>query len=227
MEEETPITTLEEALKRNTAEYQHHLAVRNRINKALQHQHNIRNFQTIPKRHLPPSTLELTIPNQDIKQQFETEYHQLFFRHLNRVITHNTITLELENARLKELIDRTENQLTATQAPKHIITQLRQQFYRKNNIPHTQQATHATGLQPSVEPTPTVSSSRPAPPSSASPDPTTAAPASSANMHQTQDSQQNYRKPRKRKISSHPNPQKIKKINHHFLSQGHHQKPPT
>lgn len=144
--------TIEETLKQNSTEYQQHLTTRNRIARALQYQNNIISFKTIPKRFLP-STPEIVIPNTTLTNEFQTEYQQLFFQHLNKVITHNTITIGLENARLQEIITRTENQLSMLDAPTEVIAQLRHQFYTQNNIlealPVSHQQTNET-----IPPTP-------------------------------------------------------------------------
>ena len=55
--------TIQEMLKRNSSEYQHHLSKKEKVNRILQHQQNIRTFQTIPKRYRPTATLETISPN--------------------------------------------------------------------------------------------------------------------------------------------------------------------
>ena len=127
-------TTAEEMLRLNTAEYQQHQSTKNRLSKALKFQENIQTFQTIPKRFYPSTTPEIICPSKELAEKFEAEYRKLFSRHLEEVITHNTISLELENARLKEIVQRTEKQLSTIQAPPETINELRQQFYTKNNI---------------------------------------------------------------------------------------------
>ena len=101
-----------ELLKRNSKDYQTHRSTANRIGKALQHQNNIKLFQSIPKRYQPPAIPELVVPNSDISKKFTAQYEKLFFQCLDEAITHNTISLELENARLKEIVTRTEKQLS-------------------------------------------------------------------------------------------------------------------
>ena len=101
-------TTAEEMLRLNTAEYQQHQSTKNRLSKALKFQENIQTFQTIPKRFYPSTTPEIICPSKELAEKFEAEYRKLFSRHLEEVITHNTISLELENARLKEIVQQTE-----------------------------------------------------------------------------------------------------------------------
>ena len=200
------VATIEEILKRNSSEYQHHLTTKNRITKALQHQNNIRAFQTIPKRYLPPTTLEVVTPNPDLTKEFQTEYQQLFFRHLNKIIIHNTITLELENARLKELISRTENQLSTSDIPPETIVHLHKKFYTQNAI--SQETSPITNPQ-------TTETTNPEP-------------SPSTDQRQNPRGGRSRRpRGRKRQVSSHPNPRKMKKIQQHFLSLSHCPKPPT
>ena len=192
---------LEELLQRNSDEYQQHLTTRNRIAKALHYQNNIRLYLTIPKRLRPTTTLEVIPPNSDLTKQFEEEYHQLFFRHLNLAITHNTTTLELENARLREIVTRTEKLLTTTDAPAETIERLKLEFYRKNNLNQ-----HNASTSKQLTPTTEIPAS---PPISRNSEP------------------KHPKKNKKRKISCQPNERKSRKIEHHFLSQRHNQKPPT
>ena len=122
----------EEILKKYLSEYQQHLTTRNKIAKALQHHRNILHFKTIPKCYLPP-TPEIVTPNPILVNDFKMEYQELFFQHLTKSISHITITLELKNARLQELIIRTETHLSSLQASAEAIEQLRHHFYTQNH----------------------------------------------------------------------------------------------
>ena len=130
------LKSAEETLKKYSSEYQQHLTIRNKSAKILQHQRNILHFKTIPKRYLP-ATPEIVTANSILSNDFQTEYQELFFQHLNKIISHNTITLELENARLNKLIVRTETHLSSLQASAETTEQLRRHFYTQNNIPTT------------------------------------------------------------------------------------------
>ena len=81
-----------------------HQSTRDKLNRTLKYQRNILTFKSIPKHYRPSATPALIIPNSSLSQKFEAEYQKLFFQHLNEVITHNTINLELENSRMKEII---------------------------------------------------------------------------------------------------------------------------
>ena len=196
------MSTAEATIKLNSIEYQKHLTTRNRIIRALQFQRNIQTFHSIPKRYRPPAIPELIVPNPDLSQKFEDQYQCLFFQHLVEVITHNTINLELENARLKEIVNRTEQQLSTITAPKEVISHLRRKVYSKNNIevisqlPSSSTNTTETTIEPLV------------PPSEGPPRETSKG-----------------SRPNKRRISSKPSPRKMKKLQQHFLSQDPNHKP--
>ena len=200
--------TIEEILKQNSSEYQQHLSTRNKITRVLQHQNNIRLFKTIPRHYQPSATPEIVTHNPTLSNEFQTGFQQLFFKHLNDVITNNTISLELENSRLREIITRTENQLSTLAAPAQVIAQLRLKFYTQNNIPVGQE----TSQQPK----------RPQSPTQVQPKPT----GTSTSM--VQPSKNQRRRQRKRKIQANqPNAQKASRTEKHFLSPSPHPKPLT
>ena len=101
-------SSTEKFLEENSPEYRQHLATRNRTAKLLQNQNDIKTYKTIPKQYRPPTIL-MTVPCDTIlKDEFESHFRKLFFQHLDKVIAYNTIALELEKARLQELITRTK-----------------------------------------------------------------------------------------------------------------------
>ena len=237
----------EEILKQYSSEYQHHLTIRNKIAKALQHQRNILHFKTIPKRYLPP-TPEIITPNPVLVNDFQMEYQEFFFRHLTKIISHNTIALELENARLNELITRTETHLSSVQGSAVDIEQLRRHFYTQNNIPTTHeisrkvyqdtteltptpaiattpnpstQPTMSTRADPSTQPVTANTSIQPAiaHPSTPPAITTTANPSTQQPVH--------LKRPREGQDKHQPNSKKARKLQDHFLSLGLQRKPPT
>ncbi len=127
-------TEIEAFLEQQTQQYQQHLTTRNKTIKTLRHQNNIKAYRTIPKLYLPPKTPELIIQDTTLSRQFDQQYESLFFDNLDKVITQNTITLELENARLRHIIQQTEKHLTTVTAPTNVITQLHCNFLTRNNI---------------------------------------------------------------------------------------------
>ena len=112
-----PPVTIENFLQHQTEEYQRHYLTKQRIARALEHQKNIRLFRTIPKHYLPAKTPELPVDDPSLSAEFYRNYETLFFQHLDKTIIHNTITLELEDARLRQAVLNTEQQLAAITEP--------------------------------------------------------------------------------------------------------------
>ena len=126
---------IENFLQHQTEEYQRHYLTKQRIARALEHQKNIRLFRTIPKHFLPAKTPELPVDDPSLSAEFYRNYETLFFQHLDKTIIHNTITLELEDARLRQAVLNTEQQLAAITEPPTAIAHHHQQFLSQNNIP--------------------------------------------------------------------------------------------
>ena len=190
--------TIEETLKQNSSEYQQHISTRNKITRVLQHQNNIRLFKTIPKHYQPSATPEIVTHNPTLSNEFQTAFQQLFFKNLNDVITNNTISLELENSRLREIITRTENQLSTLASPAHVIAQLHLKFYIQNNIPVGQK----TSQQPKC----------PQSPAQVQPKPT----GPSTSMVQPSKTQRRIQRKRKSQANQ-PSAQKASRTEQHFF----------
>ena len=62
--------------------------------------------KALSKQYHPPSLTTIT----KLQGDFNLRFQDLFFQHLDRVIMHNTIALELENAKLQELTNQKERQ---------------------------------------------------------------------------------------------------------------------
>lgn len=127
-------SSVENFLKEQSKEYQRHLSTRNRLNQALNHQRNIRLFKTIPKQYLPSSLPCTHIDHPNLTSAFLQKYHNIFFQHLDNIITHNTINFELEEARLSSILLHTEKQLSALRAPKESVALLYHNFLTENSI---------------------------------------------------------------------------------------------
>ena len=145
--------SLETVLQEQSHRYQHHLAIRNKAKKALQYQHNIRAFKTIPKHFLPQRFLQLVQPTTPLTSDFQKRFDDLFFQHLNDVITSNTITLELAEAQLKDTIQYTTKILAESTKPTAIVTEQYQKFMSENNItePYTPPELLKRGIQGSLK----------------------------------------------------------------------------
>ena len=58
-------------------------------------------YKTIPKKHLPNQLPYIHHPTDSQLNKFYREYKTLYFKHLEKVIEANTVTLQLKKARLQ------------------------------------------------------------------------------------------------------------------------------
>ena len=72
--------------------------------------------------------------NSMLTADFEQKYEQLFFKHLDKIITSDNITLELTNAAIQSILAQTETYLASLQAPSQEVTQLYQTFLTSNHM---------------------------------------------------------------------------------------------
>ena len=95
-------------LREQGKKYQSHLIKQNKLSTALHFQRNIQLYKSIPKQYLPPSGLDMpTNDNESLVVEFTRAYEEIFFQHLDKVIIHNTISLELEEAHLRNITSPT------------------------------------------------------------------------------------------------------------------------
>ena len=152
-------TSLGEFIQEKTQLYQRHLSSRNKAKQTLQYQSNIRAYKTIPKQYLPQKSLQLLQPTTPLVADFQRKYEDLFFDHLNGVISNNTITLELEEAVLKQTVLYTEKHLATSKEDTPTVARFHQQFIIDNNI--LNHDIHPLLLQRLPEiPTPTTSATK-------------------------------------------------------------------
>ena len=115
--------------------YQSHCSKKERIQNVLNFQHNIRNYKTIPKQYMPSNFPEIPTGNPSLSIDFHQEYSTLFFEYLDKVITHNVISQELEESQLRNIISHTEKVLATAEVPPETTSQLYRKFVSENNIP--------------------------------------------------------------------------------------------
>lgn len=108
---------------------------KNHIEKTLKYQQNIIVYNTIPK-HYKPRNLPIIISeatSTDLNTKFMNEYETLFSSHLKKVITHNTVNLEIINSKLTSISQYTENQLTSMNIPAELKSELQRLFKAQCN----------------------------------------------------------------------------------------------
>ncbi len=81
----------------------------------------------------PTHSLYLVIEDATLNTEFNQHYKAIFFQHLDKVITHNTITLELTKTQLQQIILLTEH-LAAIIEPVKQLAKWHQEFLTKNDI---------------------------------------------------------------------------------------------
>ena len=92
-------------LQTQSIEYQHHLSQLMELTTTVEHQLAIQSHKSIPKQYQPP---HLKASDVSLTEEFTSEYRQLFFRHLEKVITSNQIKIELHKSTLTSIIIQTE-----------------------------------------------------------------------------------------------------------------------
>lgn len=90
----------------------------NQLKKTLAFQNDILVFRQIPKRYRPSATLEIPTESQSpLTTEFLHEFERIFFDHLSKVITFNTISLELEMAKVRNSCPSSNSTLSTTALP--------------------------------------------------------------------------------------------------------------
>ena len=110
----------------------------NEIEKELKQQQSIKQHRTIPKCHRPkPLYIATSTPTttSELSSKFVAEYETMFFQQLERAITHNTITLEINRIRQETIVLEIEKLLIISKENPAIIKHYYNDFMNTNNIP--------------------------------------------------------------------------------------------
>lgn len=126
-------TELHEFVQSQTTEYQKHLIITKDLEETVNHQQILLDQRTIPSSYYPKT---LKTSNTVLREDFDKKYETLFKEHLSKVLTSNTISLQMHKATLTSIILQTEQQLSSSPLPKEKIKQLYHQFLSSNNIHH-------------------------------------------------------------------------------------------
>ncbi len=113
-------TTLEAFVANQSKLYKQHLSTITALEKALEHQSLIATYHTIPKQYRP-RPLQAAAPHTAELNKAFNERYEAFFDHLRQVVTTNTIALELNRARLANVIAVTEAKLAESPEPAEYI----------------------------------------------------------------------------------------------------------
>ena len=188
-------------LEQRSIEYQNHLANRNKLEKAIKFHQQIKITREIP-RQFKPKILNPISRAISLQEEFNKEYNELFFKHLDKVITQNQVSKEIEEGALRAIISQTAQELTQLDKPLEEIRHLYYTFIQNNSIPEEKiPAEVKAKLQWSNKETECTATSHT---SVVTPDTPISSPSASRN--------------KKRKCASQPTA--TKKQKHHFLETG-------
>jgi hypothetical protein len=88
-------------------------------------------YKTIPREYQPK---QLKASKTSLAEEFMKEYNQLFFKHLEKVVTNNQIELQLHTSALTSIIVQTDVHLSKSQLPATEITSLYRKFLLDDHI---------------------------------------------------------------------------------------------
>ena len=122
-------------LREQGIKYQSHLLKQNKLSTTVHFQRNMQLYKSIPKQYLPPSGLDVpTNDNESLLVEFTRAYEEIFFQHLDKVIIHNTISLELEESHLRNITTIVKKHLSHAGVPAELTTELLRVLFSKNKL---------------------------------------------------------------------------------------------
>ena len=122
------VVSAKEFLDQQSREFQKHVETRNELERTLQYHRNIKTHRTIPRKFRPSDTPKTVRHSITLTDDFTQKYENLFFEHLDKVITNNQITLELTKAAMESILTQTETYLSSIEASPLTVTDLYHQF---------------------------------------------------------------------------------------------------
>ena len=123
-------------LAENTKEIQICQQRKQELERTIQYHENMKMYKTIPRKFKPPNVPTTMKPNIPLTDDFNRKYEKLFFDHLDKVITNDTLTLELTKSRIDNILTQTETYLSSLQISPHTLSDLYHQFLTNNHITH-------------------------------------------------------------------------------------------
>ena len=132
--------SVQEFLDRQASAYQSHVNVISRTQATLKHQYQIQAQGTIPKKHrpLPPVIVTTDSNKESFNRKFHQQYQELFFNSLQDAITKNTVNLELEKARCKDILIQTERELCSANETGPVLAKRYNTFLQRLSISNHQ-----------------------------------------------------------------------------------------
>lgn len=107
-------------LEQQSKDYQNHVKTKIRLQHAIAYQDQIKLSRIIPRQYRPKILNPVSTAVSE-KEEFEMEYSALFFKHLDKVMTQNQVSLELEKGALLSIIAQTVQHLSQLNKPQSEI----------------------------------------------------------------------------------------------------------
>jgi hypothetical protein len=127
------IESPERVLQFMAEEYRSHLAQVKKLEHAIEQQQKMSIHKTIPKAYRPQVLTPIN-RNKSIVEDFDKNFEKLFFQHLERVQTSNSITLEVEKAHIANILSRVDDFLSKLKTTTDHIARLYDNFVHQNLI---------------------------------------------------------------------------------------------
>lgn len=100
------------------------------IETTLTHQNTIALYKDLPKKY-KPNLLTVVSGDSELNQEFLSSYDSIFFKHLQKVITHNNIQLEATCSKLSDIVPQVQKHLATLSLPAHQTTKLYEDFLKQ------------------------------------------------------------------------------------------------
>ena len=115
--------------------YQKELSSLKKQENLIKQQTTLQVHQNLPKKHTPnlPTILSQTTKHK-LNETFNNDYKKLFFQHLSKVVTHNTLTLEITKEKVSNIVHFTEQQLASSDLPQTTLAKLHSLFLAKCHL---------------------------------------------------------------------------------------------
>ena len=103
------------------------------LESTLRYQNNIIKGDKIPNRQSPKRLVTFSSAD-TLHNDFEKEYKKLYMDYLKKVITHNTIAMELQKGKIASIIMQAERYISNLEEPSENIARLYEEFLHNNDI---------------------------------------------------------------------------------------------